>query len=83
MLAENHNAVFSAAGFKDIRSYHYWDAAKRGLDLKGLLSDMEVGGQKAEPWASCGMRRSTGSGGGPESSRSESEVSFPKLEGGL
>ncbi|XP_036192279.1 aspartate aminotransferase, cytoplasmic isoform X2 [Myotis myotis] len=38
---ENHNAVFTAAGFKDIRSYHYWDAAKRGLDLQGFLNDLE------------------------------------------
>uniref|UniRef100_A0A8B9NMK5 Aspartate aminotransferase n=1 Tax=Accipiter nisus TaxID=211598 RepID=A0A8B9NMK5_9AVES len=38
---ENHNSVFVDAGFKDIRTYHYWDAAKRGLDLQGLLDDME------------------------------------------
>ncbi|XP_075390455.1 aspartate aminotransferase, cytoplasmic [Tenrec ecaudatus] len=38
---ENHNAVFAAAGFNDIRSYRYWDAEKRGLDLQGLLNDME------------------------------------------
>ncbi|PIO15716.1 hypothetical protein AB205_0148060 [Aquarana catesbeiana] len=25
----------------DIRAYRYWDAAKRGLDLKGLLEDLE------------------------------------------
>ncbi|KAK7929043.1 hypothetical protein WMY93_005438 [Mugilogobius chulae] len=30
---ENHNGVFTDAGFKDIRPYHYWDANKRGLDL--------------------------------------------------
>lgn len=34
--------MFLDAGFKDIRTYHYWDAAKRGLDLPGLLDDMEV-----------------------------------------
>ncbi|XP_038599998.1 aspartate aminotransferase, cytoplasmic [Tachyglossus aculeatus] len=38
---ENHNGVFMAAGFKDIRTYRYWDAAKRGLNLQGLLEDME------------------------------------------
>lgn len=38
---ENHNAVFADAGFKDIRPYHYWDAAKKGLDLSGLLDDLE------------------------------------------
>lgn len=40
---ENHNSVFTDAGFKDIRTYRYWDPAKRGLDLQGLLEDMEVG----------------------------------------
>lgn len=35
--------MFANAGFKDIRTYRYWDAAKRGLDLEGLLEDMEVG----------------------------------------
>ncbi|XP_029465960.1 aspartate aminotransferase, cytoplasmic [Rhinatrema bivittatum] len=38
---ENHNAVFTDAGYKDIRIYRYWDAAKRGLDLQGFLQDME------------------------------------------
>ncbi|KAK2817463.1 hypothetical protein Q5P01_025654 [Channa striata] len=38
---ENHNGVFSDAGFKDIRPYRYWDATKRGLDLSGLLEDLE------------------------------------------
>lgn len=38
---ENHNGVFSDAGFTDIRPYHYWDGAKRGLDLAGLLADLE------------------------------------------
>lgn len=41
--------MFSAAGFKDIRSYRYWDAEKRGLDLQGFLSDLEVGGRE-EQW---------------------------------
>lgn len=38
---ENHNAVFAAAGFTDIRPYSYWDAEKRGLDIKGFLSNLE------------------------------------------
>lgn len=41
-LPENHNAVFADAGFKDIRPYHYWDAANRGLDFSGLVDDLEV-----------------------------------------
>uniref|UniRef100_A0A3P9HHQ6 Aspartate aminotransferase n=1 Tax=Oryzias latipes TaxID=8090 RepID=A0A3P9HHQ6_ORYLA len=39
---ENHNGVFTNAGFEDVRPYKYWDAEKRGLDLAGLLSDLEV-----------------------------------------
>lgn len=45
--------MFVDAGFKDIRTYHYWDAAKRGLDLKGLLDDMEVSKTGME-WAELG-----------------------------
>lgn len=41
-VLENHNAVFSNAGFEDIRPYKYWDAGKRGLDLTGFLGDLEV-----------------------------------------
>lgn len=41
-VSENHNAVFSSAGFEDVRSYKYWDAEKRGLDLSGFLRDLEV-----------------------------------------
>ena len=39
---ENHNAVFASAGFEDVRSYKYWDAQNRGLDLDGFLGDLEV-----------------------------------------
>nr|XP_057914268.1 aspartate aminotransferase, cytoplasmic [Doryrhamphus excisus] len=38
---ENHNGVFSNAGFEDVRPYKYWDAEKRGLDLSGFLGDLE------------------------------------------
>ncbi|XP_061685092.1 aspartate aminotransferase, cytoplasmic-like isoform X2 [Syngnathoides biaculeatus] len=37
----NHNAVFSDAGFNDVRPYRYWGAIERGLDLSGLLNDLE------------------------------------------
>lgn len=40
--------MFSAAGFKDIRSYRYWDAEKRGLDLEGFLKDLKVGDREQE-----------------------------------
>ena len=45
--------MFVDAGFKDIRTYHYWDAAKRGLDLQGLLDDMEVS-KTGMGWAELG-----------------------------
>nr|XP_020457455.1 aspartate aminotransferase, cytoplasmic [Monopterus albus] len=38
---ENHGAVFTSAGFQDIRPYKYWDAQTRGLDFVGFLSDLE------------------------------------------
>lgn len=53
LSSENHNSVFMDAGFKDIRTYHYWDAAKRGLDLQGLLNDMEVS-KTGMGWAELG-----------------------------
>lgn len=53
LSSENHNSVFMDAGFKDIRTYHYWDAAKRGLDLQGLLNDMEVS-KSGMGWAELG-----------------------------
>lgn len=43
LSTENHTSVFTDAGFKDIRTYHYWDAANRGLDFKAFLEDLEVG----------------------------------------
>lgn len=42
LSTENHNSVFTDAGFKDIRPYRYWDAAHRGLDITGFLEDLEV-----------------------------------------
>ncbi|XP_055309673.1 aspartate aminotransferase, cytoplasmic [Sitodiplosis mosellana] len=38
---ENHHKVFSGAGFTDIRTYRYWNAEKRGIDIDGLLDDLK------------------------------------------
>ncbi|XP_048843829.1 aspartate aminotransferase, cytoplasmic [Brienomyrus brachyistius] len=38
---ENHNGVFTDAGFQDIRTYRYWEPEKRGLALAGFLADLE------------------------------------------
>lgn len=36
----NHSLVFLNAGFKEYRSYRYWDNAKKTLDFDGLLEDL-------------------------------------------
>ena len=36
---ENHRALFSSAGFV-VKNYRYYDAAKRGVDLDGMLADL-------------------------------------------
>lgn len=38
---ENHHKVFMAAGFKTAKTYRYWDPVKRGINLDGMLADLE------------------------------------------
>ncbi|XP_060526044.1 aspartate aminotransferase, cytoplasmic [Cylas formicarius] len=38
---ENHRLLFLNAGFKEPREYRYWNAATRGLDIEGLLEDLQ------------------------------------------
>jgi aromatic-amino-acid transaminase len=38
---ENHRALFELAGFA-VRSYRYYDRATKGLDLPGMLADLEA-----------------------------------------
>lgn len=38
---ENHEAIFSRAGFT-VGTYRYYDAAARGIDLDGLVADLEA-----------------------------------------
>uniref|UniRef100_A0A161MPR5 Aspartate aminotransferase n=1 Tax=Triatoma infestans TaxID=30076 RepID=A0A161MPR5_TRIIF len=42
---ENHKLVSKYAGFKHIREYRYWNQESRGLDIDGLLEDLN----EAEP----------------------------------
>ncbi|MCA9630748.1 MAG: aspartate/tyrosine/aromatic aminotransferase [Myxococcales bacterium] len=35
----NHNAIFKAAGL-EVKSYRYYDAERRGIDLEGMLEDL-------------------------------------------
>ncbi|XP_067008387.2 aspartate aminotransferase, cytoplasmic [Anabrus simplex] len=37
---ENHRGVFSRGGFSDIREYRYWDPVTRGININGLLEDL-------------------------------------------
>ncbi len=41
---ENHQALFSRAGF-DVASYRYYDPVRRGIDIDGMLADLTA----AEP----------------------------------
>ncbi|XP_050687176.1 aspartate aminotransferase, cytoplasmic-like [Eriocheir sinensis] len=36
----NHRLIFDLAGFTNLRTYRYWDAGKRGLNLDGMLEDL-------------------------------------------
>ncbi|APW38934.1 aromatic amino acid aminotransferase [Rhodoferax koreense] len=38
---ENHRALFTNAGFK-VESYAYYDAAKRGVNVEGMLADLNA-----------------------------------------
>ncbi|XP_067008255.2 aspartate aminotransferase, cytoplasmic [Anabrus simplex] len=38
---DNHHRIFNLTGYSSIREYRYWDAAKKGLDLAGLLDDLQ------------------------------------------
>lgn len=38
---ENHHKVFSGAGFTDIRTYRYWNPQTRGINIEGLIEDLQ------------------------------------------
>ena len=38
---ENHRALFTNAGFT-VETYHYYDAASRGVDFAGMLADIQA-----------------------------------------
>ena len=37
----NHDSVFAACGIK-VHKYRYYDAKTRGLDIKGMIADLEA-----------------------------------------
>jgi len=38
----NHKTIFIDAGFTEAKQYRYWDAANRGLDIAGMLEDLNA-----------------------------------------
>ena len=36
-----HNLQFDYAGFKNIRTYRYWDSENRSIDFDGMMQDLE------------------------------------------
>jgi len=44
---ENHKLVFLNAGFKEYRSYRYWDPNTKGLDFDGFIADLEAAPENA------------------------------------
>ncbi|KAJ9591622.1 hypothetical protein L9F63_001836 [Diploptera punctata] len=38
---DTHDIIFSYGGFKNSRTYRYWDPVKRGLNFEGLLEDLD------------------------------------------
>lgn len=43
----NHRLIFHLAGFTNLCTYRYWDKAKRGLDLEGMLEDLSKAPENA------------------------------------
>ncbi|KRT85898.1 hypothetical protein AMK59_2684 [Oryctes borbonicus] len=44
---ENHNLVFKNGGFLEGKTYRYWDANRRGLDIEGMLDDLRSAPENA------------------------------------
>ncbi|KAI6191401.1 Aspartate aminotransferase [Aphelenchoides bicaudatus] len=43
----NHNLIFKNSNFTSIRTYRYWDAKNRRVDIDGLCEDLEQAPEKA------------------------------------
>jgi aspartate aminotransferase len=44
---ENHKLVFLNAGFQEYRSYRYWNEKTKGLDIDGMLADLQAAPENA------------------------------------
>lgn len=43
----NHLLVFKKAGFAEVKTYRYWDAANRSLDFAGMVEDLKAAPEKS------------------------------------
>lgn len=41
LFPENHSRIFSRAGFKEIKSYRYFNPKTRAVDIGGMVDDLE------------------------------------------
>lgn len=41
IFAENHEKIFTRAGFREICSYRYWSPKTCSVDIDGMLYDLE------------------------------------------
>lgn len=46
LLIGNHDSMLQTAGF-EVRKYRYWHKEKLGLDIEGLLADLEAAPEKS------------------------------------
>lgn len=47
MFLENHKLLFLNGGFKEYRSYRYWDEKTKGLDFNGMIEDLQAAPENA------------------------------------
>lgn len=43
----NHKLIFKNAGFTESREYRYWSESGRGLDIEGMIEDLEKAPENA------------------------------------
>lgn len=47
MFTENHRFVFMCGGFKNACEYTYWNPNTRGIDINGMLKDLDEAPENA------------------------------------
>ncbi|KAF8373164.1 hypothetical protein PRIPAC_79593 [Pristionchus pacificus] len=46
----NHILVFQTAGFEEFREYAYWDENNNGIDIEGMIGDLEQAPERHDFW---------------------------------